>query len=294
MRLRFIVTSSFLCVVSSCVGSMCVIALCLGSTSALAANPKATALAKDADRFYKDNKYREAAETLKQAYELEPNPLYLYNIARAWDQAGEVEQAMESYRAYTGQAADLTQPELVKKANLAMDRLRTLMAKGEADKKVQDAERKRLEDDRKKAEDRADEESRLAREQRRQYEAKEKAAREAQQVQVNFKKLIAYIVGGVGVACLGTSLVFALLANGSLGSFRKATTLADKLRFEADTKGQALVTDVLLLVGLAATATAVVLYPKGDPGPTGAVSLVSLLVAPMQGGGAFASLGVSF
>jgi tetratricopeptide (TPR) repeat protein len=266
--------------------------IAFSGATALAANPKALALAKDADRLYKENKYRDAAEVLKQAYDIDPNPLYLYNIARAWDQAGEIEKSLDAYRAYTALGSE-TQPELVKKANLAMDRLRTLAARNKADKKVQEAEKKRLEEERKKAEARAEEESRLAREQRREFEAKEKAAREAQQAKVNLRKIGAFASGGVAVASLGTSLAFALLANGSLAEFRKATTLADKQRFEQATRTQALVTDIMLLVGIATAATAVILFPKGEPAPAGSVSVVSLLVAPAQGG-AFASLGVSF
>lgn len=269
------------------------LAVTLSGAPALAANPRALALAKDADRLYKDNKYREAAEVLRQAYDLDANPLYLYNIARAWDQAGELEQSLEAYRKYTSQPSDATQPDLVKKANLAMDRLRTLLAKREADTKVQEAEKKRLEDERKKAEARAEEEARLAREQRREFEEKEKAARDAATAKLSLRKTGAFIAGGVSVVSLGTSLAFALLANGSLNSFRKATTLADKQQFEAATRGQALVTDITLLVGLATAATAVILFPKGEPAPAGTVSVVSLLVSPTVGG-AFASLGVSF
>jgi tetratricopeptide (TPR) repeat protein len=250
---------------------------------------KGTALAREADRLYKENRYKEAAQTLKQAYELDPTPVYLYNIARAWDQAGENEQALETYRQYVGLPSDTTTPELVKKANLAMDRLRTLVARNEADKKYQDAERKRLEDDKAKAESRAEAEARAAREQKKAFEAKERAAQEAQQSTLSTRKLTAFIVGGVGVASLGTSLAFSLLANGSRNSFRQATTLADKQRFEAATRGQALATDITLVVGLAAAVTAVVLYPKG-PEPQGSVS-VALIPLP---GGAAASLGGSF
>src|SRR3954466_10607225 len=117
------------------------------AASAFPANPKASALAKDADRLYKDNKYKEAAEVLRQAYEADPNGLYLYNIARAYDQAGELELSQEYYRKYVALPSEDAQPDLVKKANLAMDRIRTLLARGSADKQVRDAEKQRLEAD---------------------------------------------------------------------------------------------------------------------------------------------------
>ncbi|MFT3711620.1 MAG: hypothetical protein QM817_28620 [Archangium sp.] len=256
-----------------------VLALFVAGT-AVAANPKATALAKEADRLYKDNKYKEAAETLKQAYDAEPTALYLYNIARAYDQAAELELSLDYYRKYTSQPAEETQPDLVKKANLAMDRLRTLVARGEADKKVNDAEKKRLEDDAKKAEARAEAEASEARKQRREFEAKEKARRDAENQRINGRKLIAYGTGGVGIAGLGSALIFSIAANANKDAFRKAETLADKRRLEAETRTTAAFADITLLVGVAAAVATVIIYPK-DGEPDKAVNVV---FAPTSGG----------
>src|SRR4051812_6291443 len=95
---------------------------------AQAASPKATQLAKDGDRLYKEGKYREAADALKQAYEVDKNPVLLFNIARAYDQAGDLQIALDTYREYI--SLPDTDPQLVKRANLAMDRLRALVARG--------------------------------------------------------------------------------------------------------------------------------------------------------------------
>lgn len=263
--------------------------LCLASLAA-AANPKAAALAKEADKLYKDNKYREAAQKLEEAFAADPAPLYLYNIARAYDQAGDLEKSLEQYRRYVGLPSNETTPDLVKKANLAMDRLRTLVARKEADEKVRDAEKQRLEDDAKKAEARADAEAAEARRQRREFEAKEKARREAESKTINTRKLGAFIAGGVGVAALGTSLGFALGANGAKGAFRQAVTLSEKQRLEAETKTLAAVTDVSLLVGLAAVTTAAILFPWGGEEPEKRVQVV---LAPVAGG-AVAGIGGTF
>src|SRR5882757_7797608 len=85
---------------------------------AFAANPKAAQLAKDGDRLYKEGKYRDAAEALKQAYELDKNPVLLFNIARAYDQAGDLQIALDTYRQFI--AVPDIDPQLIKKANLAM------------------------------------------------------------------------------------------------------------------------------------------------------------------------------
>lgn len=261
------------------------------ASATLGANPRARELAKEADRFYKDNQYKEAAAKLKEAYALEPNPLFLYNIARALDQAGEVQQSLDAYRQYVGLPSDDTQPDLVKKANLAMDRLRTLAARSEADKSVRDAEKRRLEDEAAREKARAEREAEGARTQRQTYEAKEKAARDASQKTVDVKKIVALAAGGVGAASLLTSLIVGIVAVNSKASFARATTVADKLRFEADTKGQALATDLCLLVGLAAVTTAAILFPWGTLGDQAPVSLG---LTPVPGGGVYGSLGVAF
>jgi tetratricopeptide (TPR) repeat protein len=262
----------------------------LCASAAPAANSKATALAKDADRLYKDNKYKGAAEKLKEAYDAEPTALYLYNIARAYDQAGELDLSLDYYRKYVSQPSGDTQPDLVKKANLAMDRLRTLVARGEADKKVRNAEKERLEADARKAEERADAEAAEARRQRREFEAKEKARREEEGKKVNSFKLVSFIVGGVGAAGLLSALSFGIASNVNKDAFRSSITLQDKTRLEIETRTTAAVADVSLLVGLAGAVTAVILFPRGGE-PEKAVNVV---FAPVLGGGAMAGVGGHF
>jgi tetratricopeptide (TPR) repeat protein len=264
-------------------------ALSIAST-AIGANPKASALAKDADRLYRDNKYKEAAETLREAYEADPNGLYLYNIARAYDQAGELELSQEYYRKYVALPSDETAPDLVKKANLAMDRIRTLLARGSADKQVRDAEKQRLENDAKRAEARADAEAAEARKQRQEFAEKEKLRKEAENKQVNVRKLAAYGTGGAAILGLGMALGFGIGSNANREAFRTADTLALKQQHEAETRGTAAVADISLLVGLAAAVATVILYPKGGDEPDKAVNVV---IAPISGGGV-ASVGVTF
>lgn len=266
---------------------LCTVLLLVSAAASWAATPRA--LAKEADRLYKQGKYREAVDRLREAYQSEPNPVYLFNLARALDQAGEVDAALDAYRQYVSQKAEDTQPELVKKANLAMDRLRTFAAKAEAERAQQEAERKRLDDERQKAELKAAEETRAALEQRQAYEAKERAAREAEVSKVNGRRVGALVLGGTAVAAIGTAVGFGLWANGSKRAFLAATTLQDKARLEADTKTQALVADLALVAGLATAVGAVILFPKG-PAPSGHVTVG---VVPVTGGG-LATLGGLF
>jgi tetratricopeptide (TPR) repeat protein len=247
---------------------------------AQAADSKALLLAKEADKLYKENRYKKAAGKLGEAYAIDPSPLYLYNMARAYDQAGEIEKSLDLYRRYVG-SSEGTQPDLLKKANLSMDRLRTLVAKSEAEKKIQEAETKRLEDETARAQMNAESEAASAREQRKIFEAKQKATEVQASTTTQQRFTAALIVGGVSLASFGTSIAFGLVAASSRNKFREAPTVADKQRFEADTKTQALICDAALLLGVATAVTAVIVFPKGSSSET---ALNSVAAMPIPGG----------
>ncbi|MDP1915808.1 MAG: hypothetical protein Q8L14_06170 [Myxococcales bacterium] len=252
-----------------------------------APNARATALAKDAERLYKDGQYKEAAKLLEEAQALEANPKFLYNMARAYDQAGELQPALDAYRKYVGLPTTESEPDLVKKANLSMDRLRQLLARQEADSRIRDAEKERLEKEAKDARERAEAEAEKGRRQKAQFEAKEKAQSETQQTKASGRKTAAFVVGGVGVAALGLGLTFGLLSNGSKQAFRGATTVDDKRAQQSATLTQSIVADISLLVGVACAVTAIILFPKGEP--DGAVAFI-----PLPGGGALGALTWTF
>jgi tetratricopeptide (TPR) repeat protein len=240
------------------------LALLLGLTlasHALAANAKANQLAKDGDRLYKDGKYREAAETLKQAYELDKNPVLLFNIARAYDQAGDLQIALDTYRQYV--ALEDTDPQLVKRANLAMDRLRALVARTEADKQVQEAESRRLKEEADSAKRKAEAEADAARRQREEFEAKEAARTREANKGAGTRKIAGIAPGALAVAGLGCGIAFGALANGSKQAFNSALTVEDKVRTEGQTKTQALIADISFAAALALGITFAVVFPWG-------------------------------
>lgn len=237
--------------------------LCVWAGVGLAANPKATTLAKEAERLYGNGQYRDAAKVLEEAITIEPFPKFTYNLARCYDQAGELQAALDAYRRYV--SLPETEPELVKRSNLSMDRLRGLIAKQEADSRIRDAEKERLEREAREAQQRAETEAERARRQKAQFDAKEKEKAQVQQTKANGRKIAAFVVGGVGLAALGLGTTFGLLSNGSKQAFRAATLLEDKRATQSATTAQALVADVSLLVGVACAVTAIILYPKGEP-----------------------------
>lgn len=239
--------------------------LSMWATVGLAANPKATSLAKEAERLYGNGQYKDAAKILEEAIKVEPIPKFTYNLARCYDQAGELQAALDAYRHYVSLPTTDTEPELVKRSNLSMDRLRGLLAKQEADTRIRDAEKERLEREAREAQQRAETEAERARRQKAQFDAKEKEKVEVQETKANGRKIAAFAVGGVGLAALGVGIAFGLLSNGSKQAFRTATLVEDKRARQGDTVSQALIADVFLGVGVAAAITAIILYPKGDP-----------------------------
>ncbi len=243
-----------------------------------APNARATALAKDAERLYKDGQYKEAAKLLEEAHALEPNSKFVYNMARAYDQAGELQPALDTYGKYIGLPATDSEPDLVKKANLSMDRLRQLLARQEADSRVRDAEKTRLEKEAKDARERAEAEAEKSRRLKAQFEAKEKAQSETEQTKVNGRKTAAFVTGGASIAAFALGLSFGLLSNASKQAFRIATTIDAKRAQQSATLTQSVVADISLLAGVACAVTAIILFPKGEP--DGAVAVV-----PLPGGG---------
>jgi hypothetical protein len=101
--------------------------LAVGGAS-LAAGPAkpsaaATALIDKGASLYESGDYAKAAASLRAAYELVPEPRLLFNIARAYEKAGDTEQAFEFYERYLD--ATGTEAELRHRAHDALKRIRS-------------------------------------------------------------------------------------------------------------------------------------------------------------------------
>ncbi|HYV46011.1 MAG TPA: tetratricopeptide repeat protein [Myxococcaceae bacterium] len=227
---------------------------------------RATELAKAAEKLYLQAKYKEAAELLKKANELDPKPVLLYNIARALDQAGDLPAALEYYRQYV--ASNETDPTLVKRATLSIERLRTLINKQEAAQVQADAARKKLEEETAAVQQKATDEQkrmeaeRVASEQRRKIESQRDID--------NYRaaRTWAVVAGGAGLLAAGGGVAFGVSALQSHDAFTAAGTEAEKDALKAATQQRALLADASYGVGLALAVTAFFLFPKGpEPAP---------------------------
>jgi tetratricopeptide (TPR) repeat protein len=270
------------------VARFAMVGLLLLSGTALGVNPKVSALNNDAQALYNKGDFAGALKLLLEANQIEPSATLTYNLARTYDNLAENEKALEYYRKYVGLPSTETDPDKVRKANQNMDRLRNLLARQEADSRIRDAEKARLEKEARDARQKAESEGERARRQKAEFEAKEKARLDAEQSKTSGRKVATFVVGGIGLAALASGLVLGLLSSSSKTAFRAATLLEDKRARQGDTVTQSLVADVSLLVGVACAVTALILFPKGEA--EGAAAGLSF--SPLPGGGAFGVLQV--
>ncbi len=232
------------------------------SSSALAGNdPRADAasLVQTAKSLYDSGKYTESIVLLQKAYELNPEPAILFNIARALDQSNDVAQALDTYQKYL--ALKDGDASRVKKANLAVDRLTSAL------KKQQEAQKRQteLEREARLQKERAEAEAALAKKQRDEFDLRDKERVSAMSKGGGLGKAPSLITGGAAVAALGLSLGFGLAANGSRAAFDRSGDFAQKKALEGTTRTQALVSDLALVSAVALAVTSVILWPRYDP-----------------------------
>ena len=89
---------------------LCVVMMTVGAPArADTRTPQAQALAlfADSDRAYKAGDFEHAAELLRRAYALYPEPLLLYNLARALESMGDLDGAIAQYQQYLASNAKI-------------------------------------------------------------------------------------------------------------------------------------------------------------------------------------------
>lgn len=155
------------------------------------ASPKAQAAAlyQESVVSYRKGDFATTVDLLKRAYALDPEPVLLYNLARAYEGLGDIDAAIDTYTKYL--AAD---PQ-AKDRGAIEQRLTTL--RRERDERI--ALQKQNETERARAE-----------EARRQAAAKKN---EPPPPAPKSRSAAPYLVGGVGVAGIGTGVVFFLMAS---------------------------------------------------------------------------------
>ena len=164
------------------------------------ADPKARAadLYRQSAESYRKGDFATTIDLLRQAYALDPQPVLLYNLARAYEGTGDTDQAIDTYKKY------LQADPNTKDRGAIEQRITTL--ERERDERI--ALQKQSEADRKRAEE--EEAARAAAAAKQKKEAPPPHHRSA----------IPYIVGGIGIGGLGTGVVLGLMATSQHASAR--------------------------------------------------------------------------
>src|SRR5262245_66585058 len=100
-----------------------------GGGSAKDAKAEALELFNQSADLYQQGKFDEAARLLERAYEIQPEPVLLYNLGRAYEGLGENQKAVEAYEHY------LKDEPKAKDRGAVEHRIETLKAQIERDKK---------------------------------------------------------------------------------------------------------------------------------------------------------------
>jgi len=183
---------------------------------------------KSADAYLKGD-FETAIKLLDEAYALDPQPVLVYNQAKAHEGLGHVDQAIALYESYLSQEPNSSDRGAIEQ------RLATL--------KKQKEEKERVEKD--KADVAAKQEQ-----QKEQEQALEAREREAAKPPPERKRsVLPYVVAGVGVAGIATGTVFGVLALKKQDSGNSATNLREAT--DARDSGQtfATVSNVSFIVG---------------------------------------------
>jgi len=239
------------------------------------------ALLKEGERLYLAAKYHDAAEMLVKAYGVKPDHRVVYNIARAYDQAGDLQESMKYYELYIDSPSG-TDPTLLKRSSEAIERLKDTIAKAEAKAKAEADAKAKAEADAKAAEERAKAKAEADRQARADAESARRAQVTAVLLSRQHRRILAYTTGGLGLIAVGGGVLFGVKASSDHNKFVQAQDVAAKDTYVSKVQSEALIADIGFGVGAAALVTAVIAYPKGaDPSyETG----VSVSWVPVPGG----------
>jgi tetratricopeptide (TPR) repeat protein len=219
-----------------------------GKTAAPAQTPQARAaeLFNKGAEAYRRGDFKQAVALLLEAHTLDPQPVLLYNLGRAYEDSGDVDAAIATFSKYIAEDPKAGDRGAIEQR---IERLKRQRDERVALEKQRDAERMRA--DAEKAD-------------------RERQEREAAKARPG-RSVGPYIVAGVGVAGLGTGVVFGLLSKSKHDSASKASTNQQDAIDQQDTaKSFATISTVSFIAGgvlVAAGATWWILDRKASAKP---------------------------
>lgn len=176
----------------------------------------------EAERAYEAGHVTEAIDLLRRARSLHAAPVLLFNLARAYETDGRLEDALDAYRRYLEEEPEATDRGAIETRITAIE--------------SQLVENARLAEERRRAEERAAQ---------RRDEASGPSA-------------LPWVIAGVGVLTVGAGTIFGLLAEGARDDAVADPVHADALATFARGEDFALTANVLFAIGGALAAAGVI------------------------------------
>lgn len=228
-------------------------AAALGSSSVhaqtLENRERAVELFKSSQDAYRSGRFQDAANALEEAYRLDPNPILLYNLARARESVGQLVLAREAYQRYLDEAPEAEDRTSVAARIEALER--------------QIAEKARLQE--------------LVEEERR---AKEQAAQAAESARLAAQEREGggigpgpWVLVGTGLATLGAGAVLGVLANDQNRSARAEIEQLRASQLASQAEDLALGANIAYVAGSVLTLSGIVwavAHASGDKEPSDA------------------------
>ena len=204
---------------------------------------KALKLFEDSNKAYKSGKFEQAADLLRKAYTLFPEPILLYNLGRAQEGLGDPKGALDSYERYLKEAKQVDYRGAIERR---IDTLKAEIAKQEADaKEHQDAERQRQEQERQLHEE----------QERRMHEEQERKRLEHERAQAGIDdRTPLEIYGpwatmGVGGAVFGAGVIFGIRSGAKHDDAVAAPGQHDAELLQNSAEHYATIANVLFITG---------------------------------------------
>lgn len=191
----------------------------------------------EAGEKFEAKDYDGAVESFKQAYELKAVSNILYNIARIYEQTGQMEGALEYYELF------------VKSPNVEHGPRQDAMARIKTLKEV------------------------LALEEPPEEAPKE----EAPVAEAEYDYTVAYIFWGAAVAALGTSLAFGILTSGQVDTFENSTDLEEARLAKDTATTYGYIADGTLLAGLVLATVGTIVFFKTGPTEAEGVTVAPII-----------------
>lgn len=226
--------------------------------SSASAQAHAGELFKTSAEAYRQGDFKRTVDLLNEAFTLDPQPVILYNLGRAYEGLGDLDLAIDAYTRYL--AAD---PKASDRKSLEQ-RVATLQRQRDEKKGLE----KQRDDERQRAE--------LAAEEQKRAEQRAAQPRTRTPTSTRTRSVGPYIVGGVGLAGLAAGGIVGLMANAKHDAATTERVQQTAIEQQDQAKSLATISTVSFVVGGVLAAAGVVWWVLDTPpsrGPsTGALA----------------------